>query len=300
MPLLRVEAEKLSNNDLVRGVVEEIIDRDPLYALLPFAQTTGKAYVYNRENTISEGDFLDPNEVINEGGATFDEITTKLRILAGDVDVDNFLRETMGDTNDQLGIQIAEKAKGMARKFRRTLITGDATGNPKEFDGIGNLVVAGQSISAGTNGAAVSLSMIDELLDAVKNGADALIMRHGTWRAVKALMRAAGGTTPPMLQWENFGVPVPAYDGVPVILSDFVPGDVDQGTATDTCSIYAVRLNEVDGLHGIFGGPSAGLRLEEVGLVQNKDAYRYRMKWYTGLALKSTQSLARVVGVTNI
>lgn len=33
MPLLREEAEKLSNNQLVQGVVEEIIDRDDL---LPF------------------------------------------------------------------------------------------------------------------------------------------------------------------------------------------------------------------------------------------------------------------------
>ncbi len=35
MPLLREEAEKLSNNQLVQGVVEEIIDRDDLFAILP-------------------------------------------------------------------------------------------------------------------------------------------------------------------------------------------------------------------------------------------------------------------------
>ncbi|OKO22863.1 hypothetical protein [Acinetobacter baumannii] len=52
MPLLREEAEKLSNNQLVQGVVEEIIDRDDLFAILPFTQVNGKAYVYNREKPL--------------------------------------------------------------------------------------------------------------------------------------------------------------------------------------------------------------------------------------------------------
>ena len=75
---------------------------------------------------------------------------------------------------------------------------------------------------------------------------------------------------------------------------------MDQGTATDTCSIYAVRLNEADGLHGLFGGDSAGFRVEAIGTVQNKDAWRYRVKWYCGVALKSTKSMASTYGVTNV
>jgi hypothetical protein len=34
--------------------------------------------------------------------------------------------------------------------------------------------------------------------------------------------------------------------------------------------------------------------------VQNKDATRTRVKWYCGLALKSTKSVARLSGVTNV
>jgi hypothetical protein len=36
--------------------------------------------------------------------------------------------------------------------------------------------------------------------------------------------------------------------------------------------------------------------VEDLGTVQNKDATRTRIKWYTGLALKSTKSLARLEG----
>lgn len=300
MPLLRAEAEKLSNNDLEAGVIEEIIEKDDLFAVLPFMQINGKAYVYDRENTIGGADFLDPNDTVNEESSTFTEVVSKLRVLAGDVDVDKFLQSTMSDTNDQRAVQIAQKAKGVARKFHQTLATGDATLNPKAFDGLSKLVVAGQTISAGANGNALSLSMLDELLDAVPNGADALIMRPGTIRAYRALLRATGGIQPAEIMMENFGRVMLTHNGVPILRNDFIAGDVDQGTATDTTSIYAVRLNELDGLHGIYGGPNAGIVVEDIGTVQNKDASRIRLKWYTGLALKSTKSLAAIVGVTNV
>ena len=122
MALLKTEAEKLSNNDLVAGVIEEVIDKEGLYALLPFVETKGKAYVYNRENTISEAIFVDPNDTITEEASTNTEVTTNLRILAGDVDVDKFLDNTMDDTNSQKGIQLAAKAKGMNRAFKRAIV----------------------------------------------------------------------------------------------------------------------------------------------------------------------------------
>ncbi len=303
MPLLKVEAEKLSENDLVRGVIEEVIDKDDLFAILPFTRTEGKAYVYNREKTVVEADFLDPNEAINEGAAEFTEVVTKLRILAHDVDVDKFLATTMSDANSQVAVQLAAKAKGLARKFRRTLIVGDNATNPKEFDGLAKLVAAtpSQNIDPDANGAALSLSMLDELLDTVPNGADAIFMRSGTIRAFRALLRAAGGTTPEHLMLPQFdGRPVLAHNGVPILVNDFIPVEA-HGTATETCSVYAVRLNEDDGVHGLFGGQTgAGMAVEPIGTVQNKDAWRWRVKWYAGLALKSTRSLARLVGITNV
>lgn len=303
MPLLKVEAEKLSNNDLLRGVIEEVIDREDLFAVLPFVKTEGKAYVYNRENGVVEAEFLDPNDVVPEGAATFTEVMTKVRILAHDVDIDKFLAQTMDDTNDQVAIQLAAKAKGLARKFRKTLILGNNTTNPKEFDGLEVLTAAlgaTQNIVAGANGAALTMSMLDELLDAVPNGADVLLMRPGTIRAYRALLRSAGGIGPVEMMLEDFGRPMLTHNGVPILENEFIPGDVDQGTATDTCSIYALRLNEDDGLHGLYAGPNAGMVVEPIGTVQNKDAWRYRVKWYAGLALKSTKSVARLVGVTNV
>lgn len=300
MPLLKSVAEKLSNNDLVAGIVEEIIERDDMFAILPFVHTEGKAYVYNRENTLAEGVFLDPNEAIPESASDFTEVTAKLKILAGDVDVDKFLIATMGDTNSQLALQLAAKAKGMARQFHRTLALGDSTVNPKEFDGLAKLTAAGQTIVAGANGAPLTLAMLDELLDAVPNGADALVMTRGAIRAYRTLLRATSGTDAQMQMLENFGRPMLVHNGVPILMNEFLPKDEVQGTSNVTGSIYAVRFNEVDGLHGIYGGDTAGFSVEDIGTVQNKDAQRFRMKWYVGTALKSTKSLARLKGVTTV
>lgn len=300
MPLLRTEAEKLSNNQLVQGVIEEIIQRDDLFAVLPFMKVNGKAYVYDREDTLASADFLDPNDSVNESASTFAQVTALLKILAGDVDIDKFLQATMSDTNDQMAIQIAKKAKGLARVFHQTLAQGDTSVNAKAFDGLPKLVTPTQTIKAGTNGGALTFSMLDELLDAVPNGADALIMRRGTIRAYRALLRATYGTDAVMQQLDNFGRPMLTHGGVPILMNEFLAADESLGTGSNLCSVYAVRLNEMDGLHGLYGGENAGIVVENIGTVQNKDAIRIRMKWYCGLALKSTRSLARLQGVTNI
>lgn len=300
MPLLVAESEKLSQETLERGVIEEIIDRDELFALMPFMPVDGKSYDYRREDTISEGEFLSPYEDVPEGAATFSEVTTRLKILAGDVDMDKFLLATQQDHNNQLAIQLASKAKGLGRKFRRALVNGDSAVNSKSFDGIKKLTPAGQTLVAGANGAAITLSMMDELKDAVKNGADCFMMRQGTWRAIKAILRATGGNWAEVLMVENFGHPIPALDGVPVIINDFLTADEVQGSSSVTCSVYALRLNEVDGFHGITAPNMAGMAVEDIGTLQGKDAVRFRVKWYVGTALKATHSVARLKGVTNI
>ena len=295
MPLLKAEAEKLSNNQLVAGVITEIIDRDDLFAILPFTRVNGKAYVYNRENTLATAEWLDPNEEVKESASTFTEVTTNLRILAGDVDVDKFLMATMGDTNSQLAIQLSAKAKALGREFRKVLATGDHSQNSKQFDGVAKLVATTQKIDAKKK--PLTFAMLDELLDMVPLGADCIMMRSGTYRAYLQLLRATSGTNAPLVMMENFGRPMLTHNGVPIIVNDFIAKTDNSG---DVCEIYAMRLNETDGLHGLFGGSNAGIVVENLGTVQNKDAVRTRMKWYCGLALKSTKSLAALTNIPNV
>lgn len=301
MGLLRAEAEKLSQNDVVVGLIEEIITVNEMFGLLPFTKVDGKAYLYKRENTLAAASFIDVDEVVPESASTFTEIVTKLRILAGDVDTDKFLLETMSDTENQLATQIALKMKGVAMQFQGTTVNGNATTNPKEFDGMKALCAVPQTINnVGVNGGTLGYAGLDELVDKVPNKPDFLVMRSGTRRAYLAMVRAAGGNDAVMIELPNFGKPILSHNGVPILLNDYLPANETLGSGTNLCSIYAVRANEMDGLHGLYGGASAGIRVEAIGTVQNKDALRTRVKWYCGMALKSTKSLARLQGVTNI
>ncbi|MDM3520543.1 phage major capsid protein [Citrobacter sp. Ca225] len=288
MPLLRDEAEKLSNNELEQGVIETIIDRDDLFAVLPFMKINSKAYLYNREDSLSEASFIDVNDVVPEGAATFTEHVAKLRILAGDVDVDKFLATTMADTNSQLAIQVRSKVKGLARAFRRNLIQGDSTKDAKSFDGIAKLMAADQGIVAN---ASMTFSMLDELVDAVKDlGADCLMVRSEHMRAYRALLRTVN-VGPSEVMIENFGRPMLTHNGIPFIVNDFIP--VVDGAA----DIYGLHLSEENGLTGLYGGDNAGIVVESIGTVQNKDALRTRVKWYCSLANKHDKAIAALKGV---
>ena len=309
MPLLRAEAAKLSNNYLEAGIIEELVEKDEMFAYLPFQRVNSKALVYNRE---SESDvstaitadthvkFLDVNETIPEAALPFVEVTAKLRILAGDVDVDKFLIETMGDTNSQLAAQLASKAKIIRSRIQYVMARGDATASPLEFDGLPNLVSSAQTFAAGPNGATLDFDMLDELKDMINYGADAIIMHSKTWRYMKTMLRALN-IVPEHIALPEVGISIPVYDGTPIIRNDYIATNEEKGSSGAVCtSVYAARFNEDDGLHGLYGGSpdSSFIKVEEIGTLEQKDSYRWRMKSYISACLKSTKSLARIEGVT--
>ncbi|KAA0573491.1 major capsid protein [Azospirillum sp. Sh1] len=313
MPLMIEDAQHLSNNDLVRGVVEEIIDFDNLFSVLPFVKTEGKSYVYNREGTLATATWIVPNaSVIPEDATTFQEVTVTLRILIGDVDVDNFLNSTMSDTNSQLAVQIAHKAKAIARKFSDALINGDAsksynlsdfggtgTATNVEFDGLDRLTVPAMTLSAGTNGGALTFELLDQLIDKVKLGPDAFVFGRRTIRDYKRLLRSVSRVSPEYIRLSN-GKDVLGYAGVPILLNDFVREDLTVGTSVDCSTVFAARMNEVDGVHGLYGGDNMGFSIQNIGQLQTKDAQRTRVRWYCAVALKGTKSLGKIVGIRSI
>lgn len=313
MALLAAEAAKLSNNELLRGVIEEVISVDNVFRFLPFIRTEGKAHVYNRENGAAGGataTFLVPNVDVPENAAAFTQVTVVLKIIAGDVDVDNFLAQTQSDVNSQKAVQIAFKAKAVSRLFSDKMINGvastaydfSASGGSAgttnvEFDGLDVLAISGQTVSMGTNGATLSLVKLDEIMDKVPLGIDAFIFSRRTLRTYKGLLRGLSSVEPGMITLGG-GVSVPAYSGIPILMNDFVSDAKTVGTAAGICStVYGVRFNEDDGVFGIYNGDNAGFVIQEIGQLEKRDATRTRIKWYVGMGLRSTVSLVKLTGV---
>ena len=88
-----------------------------LLQLLPFMEVTGTAVTYNREATMPAASFYDVGDTWTEATPAFTQVTTALKIIGGDADVDNFLQATYADPNDIEAEVIASRAKAVAHLF---------------------------------------------------------------------------------------------------------------------------------------------------------------------------------------
>ena len=294
MALSKIEAAKLSNDLLLRGVIETVVKESSVLSHLPFMQVTGTAVTYNREATMPAASFYIPGDIWTEATPTFTQETAQLAILGGDADVDNFLQATYADSNDIEAEVIANRAKAVAHAFSNSFFNGDIVTDPKSFDGLHKLIPVGQTVTAGANGAALTLAMLDELIDKVQPGRpDMLFMSKRTRRKLKDLRRASGSVLETSIN--QFGQQVELYDGIPIVVDDFIKDDQTQGSSSAASTIYAVKYGQGAGVLGLEHG---GITVERVGELETKDATRTRIKWYCGLGLFSELGAAKLVGLT--
>ncbi len=294
MALLLAEAAKLSTDVLQRGVVETIVAESPILQMLPFMTIEGNSYKYTQENTLGSADFYGVNATWNESTATFTQQQAALCILGGDADVDNFIQRTLSNLQDQRAVQVVKKAKAVAHKFEETFIAGDTGIDSNSFNGIKNLITNGdQIVSAGTNGAALTLAMLDDLIDRVKGGKpDILLMSRRSRRKLKSLLSSS---THYVERGESsFGRQVMLYDGIPVEVSDWISDAETQGSSSTCSTIYALSFGAEEALSGLQNG---GIEVVDIGQLETKDATRVRIRWYCGLALFNQLRCAKLIGV---
>lgn len=302
--LILSEAAKLSQPDLVVGIIENIVTVDRFFGVLPFEPVEGPAAVYNRENVLGDVQMLGVGgNITAKAATTFTQVTSPLKRIVGDAEVDNFIEATHSDTNDQLAVQVAGKAKAVGRKYSNLLVNG--TGANDEFVGLLGLVSAGQTLSAGTNGATLTFEMLDELLDAVKSkdGKVDFLMMHGrTLRSLKTLLRGQGGAGIVETLKLPSGEEVLEYEGVPVFRNDWMPTNQTQGTSTTSTSIIAGCLDDGSrrvGIAGLHAKKALGIQVKDIGESETKDESITRVKFYCGLAVYSDLALAVTKGITN-
>ena len=297
MALSLAESAKLSTDMVLAGVVETIVKEEHILDTLPFVEVVGNSFVYNRLNTEPTISFFDVGESWTEDTPDFDQIAVQLKILGGDADVDNFIQASRANVQDIESAVILQKAKALARKWADTFINGDAAADPKSFDGIDKICAglpAGQTVSMGTNGATLTLAKLDELIDSVKTRNVALIMSRRTRRTLQGLARSSGA----LLETRegNFLDWIQMYNGVPIFINDYISDAKTVGTSTDCSTVYCFSLGEPD--QGIVGLTApGGVQIERIGEMESKDATRHRVKWYSAIAVLSTLSLARLIGV---
>jgi hypothetical protein len=304
MALTLAEAEKLSNDVLLQGVIETIIKDSPILQTLPFIQIVGNGLTYTRESVLPTVDFYDVGDTWVESTPTFTKPTATLKIMGGDADVDNFLKSTRSNIQDLEAAVIEQKAKALRHEFEKQFLYGNETTSPKQFDGIIKLIdtasASNQVIAMAATGATLTLTKLDELIDAIKGAKpDMLLMSRRSRRKLQALARAAGSNLE--VGQGKLGEFVQLYNGIPIAISDWVLDThnvasslEDSYTSDADSTIYALQFGE-----GALCGISSPemLQVERIGSLETKDATRTRVKWYVALCLFSSVKAAALIGV---
>lgn len=312
------ESAKLALNDLVAGVIENIVTVNQMFEVLPFDGIDGNALAYNRENAlggvITAGvgtDLATANSGEAKRAATFTQVTSTLTKIIGDAEVDNLIQATRSsDGNDQEAVQVASKAKEVGRTYQRLLITGNKATDSTQFDGLDTLTAAGQTI---TNAAAVrpySFALLDELISLVidKDGqVDYFAANDREIRNHHRLLRALGGATPSDTVELPSGNEVPAYRGTPVFRNDYIPTTQQVAAVSGAPNgenlqsiVFAGTLDDGSRTHGIAGLTAAnesGIQVVPVGEKEDADETITRIRWYCSLANFSQLGLAKANAV---
>ena len=319
----------LNEDVLIAGVYDTIVYEDPLFEFLNIKEVTGKSQLYNMEVTLpSIGKISGPHEDIPESTGTVEERTLYIKRYIGDSDTDEFERDT-NPVQDPRVENIAKKAKGMAHEVHNDLIFGQTavTTSTSQFKGLLRILGEMESSSttdldAGNNdmvmaahatGVVLTLDLLDELIDMIKPGkADMLMMARAIKRKVKSLSRAAGTGLQYMPDLSNYGHRIDAYDLIPLMISDYIPNNVQDGSGSVLAiASYDPTVTRASGYDNTFilamkngdGGctltQSGAMRHVSLGIVQNRDAVRDRFKWYLGAACYNKYSLAGMINVTS-
>lgn len=301
MALTLVEAAKLNSGDVVRStVIEQYARSSGILMVLPFEDIQGNALRYNREQKLPGIGFRGVNEAYQESTGVLNPVTEPLVIAGGDLDVDKFIVDTMGEV--QRSTQEMMKVKALSLAWECTFIKGDSSSEPREFDGLQRRITGDQLLSAGTTsgGDALSLTKLDELIDQVSSPTHLLMSKAMRRRLTQAARSTSIGG---FIQWttDTFGRQIAMYGDLPIItiendnnnipilgFDESCPG----GGATGT-SIYCVSLG--DGmLTGIQNGPVDARDMDEL---EQKPAFRTRVEWYSGIAIFNGKAVARLWGI---
>ena len=310
MSMTLVEAAKYSNDVLQKGIIELFVRKDPIFDKMGFIEILGNGLTYNVESVEAEAQFYSVGDTWVESTPEVTQTTANLVILGGDADVDNFLLATRSNINDLKQEAIAAKVKAVKKKYMDAFYYGHTTLDAKGFNGLHKLIESAtyNTVAIGSaSGTEVLLNMVklEEAVDLVKVETPQLIvMTKLMRRSINKYLHGVGGVTYREAADGRvqtlFGVDVAVSDyarDTENVLNEYATGkwgyDSDVATTGTATSIFVLSFSP-KACQGIQQGNMA---IEDLGVLETKDAHRFRIKWYASLMLQNILTCTKVTGV---
>lgn len=300
-----LEAAKAGSDVLKRGVVETVIQESPIVEMLPWTTIQGNALKHEEESTLPSVQFRDVNETYDRSHGTDIEHYWGTAILGGEVYVDNYLVRVRGNVQDIRAKQYAKVAKANALTFDKNFF--DGTGTAKDFKGVNALITEGFGLETGaaTNGAALTLDMLEDAEDLIRSGSpDAILCNKFHRTKITRLARSSiSGVALIDTSTDMFGRRVTTWNGTPLrIVGDdtsktqILGFDETQGSSSVCSSLYFVQFGDeyVNGLLGAGGH----MEVVDFGEMESAPGYLGRIEWYPGIAIFNKFGIVRLKGIT--
>lgn len=321
MAVTLVDYAKQSKDPLQKGFIMDLLRYSDLLKVVPFRTVEGLQVSGQRWQTLPSAAFRKIGAGYTESTGNVEDIAETLVALGGDVKVDRFLTGNGNVIEDPLVTQMRMKAKAVAFKFNDAFINGDTASDADSFEGLKKrhsnmpsrmdiqLDAAGDSLKVLAS-TANEHAFIDAIHQAVKyvDGANAILCNETTWLGLGQVARRlnlfqnitdAYGRTWSTISSGSAMVPfvdvgLKSDKSTEIILNTEDPGD----GGNDATSIYVVRMDDEDGLHGLN---LAGHELEVYdplngGEMETGPQYLRRIDWGVGLFNLSQYVIARISG----
>lgn len=319
------EARKLVQSTMIAGVIQETYEDGQLLKMLPVTVIDSRSLIYNRESTLPSAAFYDIHEQIPwTADVNFTQVEVWLKRIARQDILDKFMLKTYRNPNDYRTEILRALRKGVMRTIEDKLLYGSgSTEASSEFNGLDKLITvadgdaftsatAAQAYDMGGASTPLSLKVFRELIDVVRPKPSILLMTRtmrNTLSATafeKGLILASTSTMASIsYSKDEFGARVDYFDGIPIVISDYLldendnTGAKDSGNDSGISSIYAIRFGAIadGGLSLVVGGDTGGaefFNVVELDDLEDYDAGGIRLVAYVTLALGSTKALGRI------
>ncbi|HEX8342216.1 MAG TPA: phage major capsid protein [Tepidisphaeraceae bacterium] len=299
MAITLTEFRAQFNAPLREGLIEIIDNSSKVLPLMHFIPTDDFKYEWTKRTALPTVTTRAIGGEYTETNGTPVRVSEPLAIMGGMIKVDNQIWNKKG------GETLRREAEGMSRSaglfFDQLFFDGDIAGTATQFDGLNVRLTGNQVISAGTNGAAVTLTMIDDLVAAVRgnDSGKTLLMNRKNRLRIKQLQVAAGTN----VTIAELGGAAGSYGGVPIIeieegqTNNAILGfDETQGSSTVTSSIYCVRFGRMtddEDVQGLIGSEFMNVSYQGLRGTQHYSVLDANL----GIAQFHPEAAARLKGV---
>lgn len=296
------------------GVLRTFVDSSPLLAAIPMLPIQGSAFAWTRQASLGSAGFRAVNGSYSESAGTVETRTVAMKIIGGDLDVDEFLVQAHGPAHR--AIQEQAKAALIAQTISYQIIKGSVAGgggstaDANGFDGLqvrygggfGSTAVVDGGENAGqilqnAGGGALSMRSLDEAIQQTENPTH-LLMAKKMRVNIQAYLR---GSSSVQMVKDEFGRLVTTYNGLPILDAD-VLGTVSgleqigfNENNDSSTSIYCLSLTDM----GLCMPTVGGVQVRDLGEQNAKAVRRTRVEMYANIADIHPRCVSRLYDISD-